>query len=181
MTDVLSDVFKDAINGIGNFIHRSNRELLTVLRQPTPITISAFFTADATGTIGGGLTNPNPVTIWTCPLSHEAWLNRIAITSPTGQPKTPITTGQALCTGSTANELIFFLPVGGVVAPTLITEGRLSAAQLNNGEKILFSADSLPANTQIRIDLQIVLTTGVSPDTPLPARQQPITNINIVD
>jgi hypothetical protein len=75
--------------------------------------------------------------------------------------------------------LIFFLPVAGNVAPVLITEGRLSAAQLNEGERMLFAADTLPANTTLKFDLQIVLVSGISVDTPY-KRDGKIENVNVV-
>jgi hypothetical protein len=179
-TDSLTDIFKDIIGGIGDLFVRGQRELLTVLRQPSPLNITAVYQANAAGVIGGGLTTPDPITLFQCPSSHEAWINRIGITSPGHPPGAPLTTGQAICSGSTAAELIFFLPLGGVVAPILITEGRLSAMQLNPSERILFSADGLPANTQLKIDLQIVLVTGVSVDTPLPPGGR-IRNVNVLD
>jgi len=170
--NIFQQVLQDFIGLLGRFIKQSNRDLITVLRQPTPIKIVRSLQADASGTIGGGLANPTPVDVWMCPVSHEAWINRITITSPSGQPKTPLTTGQVMCTAG-SGEPIFFLPIAGNVAPLQITEGRLSAPHLNPGSRLVLSADSLPANCNLRIDLQIVLVTGISPDAP--------TNYNIDD
>lgn len=165
MTDVISDVFRDSLQAIGRWIVGSNKEILTVMRQPTPIKISSTQQAVG-GVIGGGLANPQPVTVWSSPLSHEAWINRITITVPGYTPASPLTTGQIMLTGSTSNEILAFAPVVGMVAPLLITEGRLSAAHLNTGEQILMYADGLPANALVRLDFQIVLVTGVSSDVP---------------
>lgn len=179
MSDPISDALTSLGNFIGNIFVRNTRELITVLRQPTPLNITTAVTANAAGVIGGGLTTPDPVTLFQCPMSHEAWINRIAISSPSAKPNAPLVTGQAMCIGSTAGEMIFFLPIAGTVAPILITEGRLSAAQLNEGERMLFSADTLPANTTLKIDLQIVLVTGVSVDTPA-SRDGKVMNVNLV-
>ena len=157
--NVLTQLLSDVIAKLGQFIRRSNQDLITVLRQPTPQKVTKVLTADGSGNI--------PLTdIYTCPVSHEGWVNRIAITSPGGSPKTPLTTGEVIGTGSTSGELIFFLPLAGTVAPIWITEGRMSASHLNDGERIQITADSLPANTSLRFDFQIILVTGVSPDTP---------------
>jgi hypothetical protein len=176
----IGDLIRDAVNGLGSLLHGHNKDLINVLRQPTPLNLSTVLTANAAGVIGGGLTSPNPETIWQCPESHEAWINRIMVHQVPPRPGTPLTTGQAMCTGSTVNETIFFLPLGGVIAPVLITEGRLSAAQLNSGERMLFAADGLPANTQLKIELQIVLVTGMSPDTPKDPHLR-LLNVNVVD
>lgn len=175
MTDMKSDIgggLMDLWTGIRQALFQTNKELITVLRQPTPIKITKTLTADGNGVIGGGILTPaSAIDIFQCPSSHEAWINRISITSPTGTPKTPLITGQVVCFGSTAGEPIFWLPVAGTtlqttVAPVYLTEGRLSAAHLNGGERMLMSADSLPPGTVLRFDLQITLVTGVSVDTP---------------
>lgn len=163
MTDVISNVVADAISGLKSLFNRQYSDLVTIMRQPTPVKISKVVQADASGSIGGGLTIPNavPVELWMCPISFEAWVNRITVTSPGHPPNAPLTTGQVWCAGSNG-EPIFFLPLGGNVAPVQITEGRISAPHLNSGEFLTIAADTLPANTSLRLDLQIVLVTGSS-------------------
>jgi hypothetical protein len=161
----MTDIIKDAVNAIGGLLTKHHKELLTKFDVPTPQKITANLQADATGVIGGGFANPSPVTIWQCPMSQEAAVHRIAITSPSGTPKTPLTTGQVMLVGG-SGELILFLPVGGTIAPMLATEGYGSAAHLNSGSRISAYADGLPANCQLRIDLQVSFTIGRSQFTP---------------
>lgn len=153
----------DALTGL--FVHQ-NKQLLTVLRTPTPVKISQVFTVSASGCIGGGLDTPDPEIIYRCPISHEGWINRITITSPEHHPASPLTQGEALITGSTAGEVILFLPISGAVAPIQAPEGRLSAPHLNPGEEVRIVADMLPVGHHLRFDLQIMLVTGVSEYTP---------------
>jgi hypothetical protein len=162
----MSTVFSQVMTAITNLILPVQKELITVLRTPTPIKVAQVFTADLNGCIGGGLDTPNPVAIYTAPLSTEAWIHRIAITCPDHGPASPLTTGQALCMGSTAGEIIFFLPNHGDIAPLQIVEGHMSAPHLNPGETAGLVADQLPAGTHLRIDMQIVLTAGMSDFTP---------------
>jgi len=168
-TNPVVNLIQDAVESLGKVLFRQQKDLITHLRQPTPINPTFVVQADANGVIGGGFNPtvlPSPVTLFQCPMSHEAWVNRISIRSPGRTPTSPLTQGQVLVTGTTTDEVIFFLPLAGQVAPVLITEGRLSAAQLNPGEKMILIADGLPANTALRFDFQIVLVTGVSEYTP---------------
>ena len=162
----MTDLIRDAVNAIGGLLHRHHKELVNVMRQPTPLNVTVTVQANAAGVIGGGFTAPSPITLWQCPVSTEGWLNRIGLLSPSGTPGTPLTTGQMLMTGSTAGELIMFYPLAGIVAPTLVTEGRLSAAQLNPGEQVLLIGDGLPANAYFTFYFQVVMVQGVSDYTP---------------
>jgi hypothetical protein len=163
------------IRAITNLIVPVNKELITVMRTPTPIKTTQVFQADLNGCIGGGLDTPNAVPLYQCPMSAEAWLHRITITCPDHGPAQPLTSGEAYCVGSTSGEILFFLPYHGDVAPIQIIEGRLSAPHLNGGEIAGFVADQLPPGTHLRIDLQLVLATGISDFTP---RGSAPTNLN---
>jgi hypothetical protein len=143
------------------------RSLITILRQPSPIKITEFVTANSSGTIGGGFTTPNPVLLWQCPMSHEAWINRFTITSPQYSPANALTTGEAMFMTNLSTP-VYFLPIGGDVAPVQINEGRLSAPHFSAGEQLVVVGDALPANVSLRVDLQITLVSGLSADTPAP-------------
>lgn len=160
------NILQEAIQAITNLILPTNRELITLLRTPTPIKVTRSFTTSASGVIGGGLNAPDPQLIYTCPMSAEAWLHRISITAPGYGPAAPLKTGQIMCLGSTSGEVIFFLPQAGTVAPVQIVEGRASAPHLNSGETCGIVGDGLPNNISIRIDLQLTLLTGLSEFTP---------------
>lgn len=158
MSDSVFDFVRDAINALGGLFAGQHRELVTVMRQPTPVKITISLQANASGVIA-------PVLLYQCPMSQEAWINRISIQSSAGTPASPLSTGELLCF-SGSGELVFFAPIAGVVAPMLITEGRLSAPHLTHGAPLNIQGDGLPANATFRIDLQIVLVTGVSEYTP---------------
>lgn len=164
----MSDIIKEAVNAIGSLLTRHNKELITVMRQPTPIKVTFNVTADANGIIGGGLSQPQPVTMYQCPMSQEAWINRFAVTAAGHTPGNPLNTGQGQIwiSGSTMGEPMFWLPVAGTVAPIMITEGRLSAPHLNPGEQMFIVGDTFPPNQPLRFDMQIVLVQGVSGYTP---------------
>jgi len=161
-------IVRDAVNGLGQLFRKQHKEVLTFMRQPTPVKITATVQSNATGVIGGGLTNPSPVVLYQCPISTEAWVNRIAVTAQGYTPANPLSGGQAQIwvSGSTAGEPLFWLPLGGIVAPVQITEGRLSAIHLNPGEQMFISGDGLPVSTNFRFDFQIVYVQGVSDYTP---------------
>jgi len=170
MTDVdqgniLTDIFNDAIEKIVKLFTEYQRDVVLLVRRPTPLKITTQVQASAAGVIGGGFANPDPITIYQVPVSHEAWVHRISVSVPANPPGTPLTTGQALIRTS-LGEPILFLPLVGTVAPVIAAEGNMSAAHVNAGERIQIFGDTLPANTVLRIDLQIQLTTGLSPDTP---------------
>lgn len=164
-------LFKEVTQALTNLIMPTQHDLITLIRTPTPIKFSKTFQVGADGTIGGGIANPNWQELYRCPVSTEAWLHRISIWSPSYPPAAPLQTGQILCTGSTAGEIIFWLPQAGSVCPIQIVEGRLSAPHLNSGEVAQIVGDTLPAGITIRIDLQLIRTTGISQDTP--RRQSP--------
>lgn len=158
--------WKEVFRAISNLILPVNRELITMLRTPTPIKVSKQFIVDANGCIGHGLDTPDPEELYRCPASAEAWLHRISITVPNYGPAQPLTAGEIVCTGSTAGEVIFFLPYQGDIAPIQIIEGRLSAPHLNPGEVAQIVGDQLTPGISIRIDLQIILDQGISEFTP---------------
>lgn len=164
----ISDFIRGVANNITGFLAGQQRELIRYLRVPTPQKVTFVVQADGTGTIGGGFANPTPIFIYQCPVSQEAWIHRISVTSPSGTPKAPLTTGQLMAI-SGAGEPLFFLPTGGVVAPVTITEGRGSAAHLNPGSRMSIYGDSFPPNTALRFDLQILLDIGVSNYAPFQA------------
>ena len=141
--------------------------MMTVLRTPTPVKISHVTPVAPNGCIGGGIDAPDPFEIYRCPMSQEAWINRITVTAfPKYTSSAPLATGDIYGIGSTAGEIVFFLPINSVVAPVQIAEGRLSAAHLNPGEVLGVVGSSLPPGILIRFDLQILLVTGVSQYTP---------------
>lgn len=158
---------QEAFQAIKNLIMPTHEELIRTLRVPTPQKVTKTFTADASGNIGGGLSNPVPAVVYVCPVSSEAWLHRFSISSPGNGPANPLKTGEIEFLGSQSGELIYFLPQNGVVAPVQFTEGRASAAHLNSGEQLYIVGDTLPVGTVIRVDLQILLTApGTSVFTP---------------
>lgn len=161
----MSDLIKDAVNYLGGMLYKNNKDLLNFLRVPTPVKVTYNLVADANGNIGGGFANPNPVLIYQCPMSHEGWVHRLAVTSPSGQPKSPLTTGQLILISGAGDPLMFF-PVGGAIAPVLVTEGRGSAFHLNSGSFIRAYGDTFAAGTALRIDMQIILVQGMSEYTP---------------
>lgn len=171
-TEVLDDhpqspsVLQQVVQAVSNLILPTQRELITRLRTPTPLKVSKTFVTDVNGCIGHGLDTPDPEELYRCPMSAEAWLHRISITVPDYGPARPLESGELICVGSTAGEIIFFLPYHGDIAPVQIVEGHLSAPHLNNGEVAAIVGDQMPPNVRIRIDLQIILNTGLSEYTP---------------
>lgn len=157
----LSSILKDLLH-VTNVHHQ---EQISILRTPSPIKIVQTFIADEHGCIGNGLDSPNPVTIWECPMSAEAWLHRITISSPEYHPAQPLQTGEAYLLGSTG-QLITWLPHRGDIAPVQLLEGSASAPHLSPGERIQIVADLLPVGISLRVDMQIVLQTGLSQYTP---------------
>lgn len=166
MPDSLADVMSDSLESIKQLLHLQRRDIVTVLRQPTPIKITRTATADASGNIGGGIAAGTPVMLYQISEAHEAWINRVTVSSPGHGPSSPLTAGEAWVQTNTGFP-IFFLPIGGSVAPVIISEGRLSAPHMSPGEQIMISGDGLGAGTVLKFDFQIVLVTGVSADTPL--------------
>lgn len=162
----IADFINQGVQAISNLLVGSNKELITLLRTPSPIKVTKTITVDPSGCIGGGFDQPNPVDLYRCPMSAEAWLHIISITVPDYGPAQPLEQGQILCSGTTAGEPIFFLPLRGDVAPIQMKEGRLSAPHLNNGEAAVLVGDQLPPGISMRFDLQVVLVTGLSQYTP---------------
>lgn len=159
-------IWQQAWQALSGLLIAQNQMLLTVLRTPTPTKVTGVFTVDPSGCIGGGLDSPNPLTIYRQPMSSEGWLNRITITSPEHHPASPLTQGEVYIIGSTAGEIILFLPISGAVAPVQAPEGRLSAPHLNPGEEVQIVGDLLPVGAHLRIDLQVMNVTGISQYTP---------------
>lgn len=164
----LLDWARDALHTL-NIWHR---ELLTILKVPTPIKIVTVVTTLPDGCIGSGLDDmSNPDTLWECPTSHEAWVHRILVTSPAYGPASPLASGQILLFGSNG-AIVSWTPQPGMennVIPGIVEqEGRFSAAHLNAGERLQVVGDQLPPDIKVRFDLQINLVSGISPDTPIP-------------
>lgn len=168
MSDTMSlgEVLSDGLESLKQLLGLQQQDLVTILRQPSPIKVTKVVTADASGNIGGTIAAPNPVMLFQIPMSHEGWINRVTASSPGHGPGAPLTAGEVWVTTNTGVP-IFFLPIGGSVAPVIISEGRISAPHLSAGEQVVLSADGLGAGTVLRLDFQIVLVTGVSGDTPL--------------
>lgn len=161
--------YASVIKALVDLVIPINKELITILRTPTPIKVSRVFLTDSNGCIGKGLDTPFPESIYTAPMSAEAWVHRITIYCPEHHPSTPLSTGELLFTGSTAGEVIWFLPEqpdNTQIAPMSAYEGSLSAPHLNPGEDLLLVGDQLPPGIHIRVDLQLVLRQGVSEYTP---------------
>lgn len=153
-------------NAIGNLLFNNNRELLTILRTPTPIKFTKVLEVDPSGCIGGGLDSPNPVELYRAPPSAEAWLHRIVCTSPDYTPGNPLQAGELRCTGTTAGEPLFSLPHRGDVTDVYILEGHLSAPHLNPGEVAQIVGDQMPPGIHLRFDFQVTLVQGLSEYTP---------------
>lgn len=170
------NIFKDMANAIGNLLFNNNRELVTILRTPTPIKYTKVLEVDPSGCIGGGQDTPTPVDLYRAPPSAEAWLHRIVITSLEYTPGAPLQQGELRCTGTTAGEPIFSLPHRGDLTDVYILEGRLSAAHLNPGETAQVVGSQMPPGIHLRFDLQIILNQGLSEYTP---RQSSPTNLDV--
>jgi hypothetical protein len=162
---------QQAIQAIKNLILPTQHELITLMRTPTPMKVSKLLTISATGNLGGSVGFPTmDQIIYTAPVSAEAWLHRITITSPEHGPASPIIApAELVLIGSTAGEVILSLPeIASTyqVAPTQFIEGRFSAPHLDRGESLCVAGDGLPANAHLRFDLQIIIVTGASEFTP---------------
>lgn len=164
-------VLQQVVQAITNLIVPVNKELVTILRTPTPVKISKMFAITASGNLGGSVASPDlSQIVWTSPISAESWLHRITITSPEHGPASPILSpAELILVGTAAGEIVLSLPeiaTTSQVAPTQFVEGRLSAPHLSPGESLTVSGDGLPAGSHIRIDLQLTLVQGVSEFTP---------------
>lgn len=167
MSDLLANA-SELIDTLAGF-QKCLYDFITVLREPTPVKITHVVHSDDLGCIGGGLDSPDPHTLYECPMSQEAWLHRIFIMSPNYPPYSPLTDGEMLCFGSTAHEVIFYLPerfTDQVVPSQCIQEGSRSSPHLNSGERVLVVGDQLPPNTPFIFHFQIVLVSGISGYTP---------------
>lgn len=153
-----------AVQAIKNLILPTHKELIRHIRTSTPIKVTAMIQADANGNLAGGIATPNqePLQVYRCPVSAEAWVHRISISATGFSPLNPLKAGEVVCVGSNSFEVVFFLPLNGVVAPVQIVEGRYSAPHLNSGETLGFFGDGFAANQQFRVDMQIILVTGMS-------------------
>lgn len=187
MTDIAQDniprpsLLKDFLNAFGRIFIRQNKEIITVLRTPTPVKFTKTVHVDDHGCIGSGLDTPNPVEVYRNSESSEGWLHIITITSPQYGPSSPLQVGQLLMTGTTAGQVIFWLPQAGDLAPVQMREGRLSASHLNPGEVVQVVGDQLPPGISLRFDFQVVLVTGMSEFTPRSNAPSDLTPSNILD
>lgn len=170
-----NNIFKDILNNISGVLFNNNRELITIMRTPTPIKIVKVLEVDPSGCIGGGQDSPNPVDLYRCPPSTEAWIHRLVVTSPEYTPEAPLQIGGLRCTGTTAGEPIFSLPHRGDLTDVYVLEGRLSAPHLNPGEVVQVVGQSMPPGIHLRFDLQVTLVSGLSEFTP---RAQSPTNLD---
>jgi|SRR5215469_78416 len=161
MTDLI-DNLSNALQGL----FKSNDELITLLRTPTPVKVTKRLTSDVNGCLGNGVVTPVPEVLYQCPASAEAWLHRISISSPNYTPRNPLQAGEMIAYGS-GGELVFFTPLAGDICPVQLVEGHLSAPHLNGSEELLIVGDALPPNIPFRFDFQIILRTGISQYTPL--------------
>jgi hypothetical protein len=160
---------QQALTAIKNLLIPINKELVTWVRENTPVKVTKVFVVPASGVLGGGLQNPDlSQIIFTCPESSEAWIPRLSITSPQHAPGTPLTTGSIMLIGSTFNEVVYFTPEPPAVAtiPNQWFEGGNSAPHLDRGESLTISGTGLTAGDVIRIDAQIQLVQGLSEFTP---------------
>lgn len=122
-------------------------------------------TSDASGNVGGGTTGAlgvPPAPLWRVPQGYNARLFRGAVATPGSTPAAPITTGwMALYADQPGiSNLIMFLPVGGVVAPLVWTDGRHNAAYLADGQQLVVIGAGLPANTQFGFRFTVSLFDG---------------------
>ena len=164
MTDLLGDLWQTTLDAVSKLFIQHTDRVIAAIRQPTPIKISRVVTADASGNIGGGfsaLTNSRPVPLWECPMAYEAWINRIVVDVPGFVPANPYNTGNVKLLSSTGNA-IQYLPISGVIAPVVITEGRLSAPHLNSGEYLSILGEGLTVGTMLKFDMQIILVSGMT-------------------
>jgi hypothetical protein len=162
--------FEQAVQAVKNLIMPTHKELITQLRQATPIKVRQTFQVPASGNIGGnGAMSPDySAIVYTSPLSTEAWLHRITITSPQHSPGAPLTAGAIALFGTTFGEVIQFAPDApqANTLPIQFIEGRSSAPHLDRGESLVISGGGLTAGDTIIVDLQVILVTGASEYTP---------------
>ena len=165
--DILGELIHKGFSSIGNLFRDGIQSMIEVMRQPTPNKVTFQVLTSSTGAVP-------PTTIWMNPMSQEAWINRIAVSAVGYTPAAPLTTGWLTLNGA-SGDLINFFPIGGTVAPVVITEGRVSAPHLNSGSSLTVTGAGLPASISIRFDLQIILVSGVSQYTP---RDKGLVDIN---
>lgn len=168
--DKPANPIQEVIQAISNLILPSNKELISLLRVPTPIKTFKVFQISAAGSLGGSISAPDlSQIVWTSPMSAESWLHRITITSPEHGPSSPIVAPAELTLITSLGTVVLMLPeIASTyqVAPTQFVEGRFSAPHLSPGESLTVSGDGLPANAHLKIDLQIGLVQGISELTP---------------
>jgi hypothetical protein len=84
-------VWEEVRHALENFFGPQQKELITLLRAPTPVKVSRMFTVGAGGIIGGGVALPTlDQIIFSCPESSEAWIHRITLSSPENTAANPI-------------------------------------------------------------------------------------------
>jgi len=164
------NILQQALQAITNLILPTHDELITLLRTPTPVKVVKMFTVGAGGNIGGSVTMPDlSQIVYTAPMSSEAWLHRISISSPEHGPATPIVAPAEILLFGSNGEIVLMVPENAStsqVAPVQFIEGRLSAPHLSPGESLTISGDGLTAGNHIRIDLQFSLVQGITEFTP---------------
>lgn len=150
--DEMRDALSDTMGKLGDALAAA---------QPSPELVRhevATGTTDASGNIGGGLAGDGwPV--YAVPVGMRAFVHRFLFQVASATPTSPLTTGQVLVCRNrpTPTAVEMFLPVSGVVAPVLVTEGRDTAVQLLSGEKLILAAASLPTATAWSVNMQIRL------------------------
>lgn len=139
------------------------QELLAAIKAdmggPTVIKGGDEVATDGSGLLGGGLATGAGHVIFRCPVGYEAFVHRLKVTATGYTPTVPLTTGEVLIcrNGTSIAAMEAFLPVSGVVAPVVMTEGGTSAIQLLSGETLVVVGDGLPVNTNFFFGLQLRL------------------------
>lgn len=123
--------------------------------------VTANVTSDGSGNVGGGVNGAGAI-LWRVPQGFNARLFRGAVATPGSTPAAPITTGwMAMYADQPGiSGLVMFLPVGGVVAPLVWTDGRHNAAYLADGQQLVVIGAGLPANTQFGFRFTVSLFDG---------------------
>lgn len=125
-------------------------------------TIPATVTTDGSGNLGGGVNPTNPPALWRVPQGFSARLFRGTVDTTAATPAAPITAGWMRLYRDQVlpSSLIMFLPVGGVVAPLVWTDGRHNAAYLTDGQQLVVVGAGLPVNTTFGFSFTVTLYDG---------------------
>lgn len=90
--EMLPSALEQGIQAIKNLLLPHHKELITQLRQPTPMKVTTILTTTAAGTLGTAVATPDFSSIvYRNGMGSEAWLHRISISSPSNTPGNPIT------------------------------------------------------------------------------------------